>query len=144
VQKKIKRRSDCPISYALDIFGDKWSLLIIRDLMFQGKKTYGEFLASEEKIATNILADRLSLLECAGLIVGEKDPDKKTRILYSLTDKGIDLVPVLLEIVAWSAKYDKKTAAPKQFVSRIKNDKENFVKELISNLRKTGSSLTRA
>ncbi len=104
--------------------------------MFQGKKTYGEFLASEEKIATNILADRLSLLECAGLIDSEKDYNKKTRILYSLTDKGIDLVPVLLEIVAWSAKYDKKTAAPKRFVSRLKNDKENLTRELISNLRK--------
>jgi len=123
------------VSYALDIFGDKWSLLVIRDMMFQGKRTYGEFLASEEKIATNILADRLSMLECAGLIKGKSDPNKRTRILYSLTDKGIDLVPVILEIVQWSARYDKKTGAPKEFVMRIKNDREAFIKEITSSLR---------
>lgn len=136
MQKKIKRRSDCPISYALDIFGDRWSLLIIRDLMFSGKRTYGEFLTSGEKIATNILAVRLSLLECAGIIRKKKDPEKKSRILYSLTDKGIDLVPIILEIVSWSARYDKKTGAPPEFVARIRKDKENFMKEIISGLRK--------
>lgn len=136
MQKKIKRRSDCPISFALDIFGDKWSLLIIRDLMFRGKKTYGEFLHSGEKIATNILADRLSLLECAGLIIGKNDPENKTRFLYTLTDKGIDLVPVLLEIVSWSARYDKNTGAPKEFVARIRNDRENLINEVVSNLRR--------
>lgn len=136
MQKKIKRRSDCPISFALDIFGDKWSLLIIRDLMFRGKKTYGEFLHSGEKIATNILADRLSLLECAGLIIGKNDPENKTRFLYTLTDKGIDLVPVLLEIVSWSARYDKNTAAPKEFVARIRKDRENLINEVVSNLRR--------
>lgn len=135
-KKKIKRRSDCPISYALDIFGDKWSLLIIRDLMFQDKKTYGEFLNSEEKIATNILADRLSLLECAGLIESKQDSEKKTRVLYSLTDKGIDLVPIMLEIVVWSARYDNKTGAPKDFVARIKTDRDRFIREIVSNLRR--------
>ena len=138
-KKKIKRRSDCPISYALDIFGDKWSLLVIRDLMFQGKQTYGEFLVSDEKIATNILADRLSLLECAGIIRKKNDKEKKNRIIYSLTDKGIDLVPIILEIVSWSAHYDKKTGAPPEFVTRIKKDKENFIREITSDLRKTQS-----
>jgi len=138
VQKKIKRRSDCPISYALDIFGDKWSLLIIRDIMFQGKKTYGEFLVSDEKIATNILADRLALLECAEIIKKKNDLEKKTRIIYSLTEKGIDLVPIILEIVSWSARYDKKTAAPAEFVARVRTDRDKFVKEIISNLRTNG------
>ncbi|MCI0450059.1 MAG: helix-turn-helix transcriptional regulator [Chlorobi bacterium] len=133
--KKIKRRSDCPISYALDIFGDKWTLLIIRDLMFEGKRTYGEFLNSDEKIATNILADRLETLQCAGLIKSETDKQKKSRIIYSLTHKGIDLVPVLLEIVKWSAKYDLKTGAPKQFVEKIKNDKENLMNEITAGLK---------
>lgn len=104
--------------------------------MFSGKRTYGEFLTSDEKIATNILADRLSLLECAGIIRKKKDPEKKSRILYSLTDKGIDLVPIILEIVSWSARYDKKTGAPPEFVARIRKDKENFMKEIISGLRK--------
>jgi|SRR5260221_3410711 len=121
--KRIKRRSDCPISFALDIFGDKWSLLIIRDLMFKEKRTYSEFLISEEKISTNILADRLAKLEDAGLI-------SKFRCLYSLTEKGIDLVPVMVEIIRWSANHDKKTGAPKEFVDRIKHDRENFIAEL--------------
>jgi DNA-binding HxlR family transcriptional regulator len=130
MKKRNKRRSDCPVSFALDIFGDKWSLLIIRDLMFKDKKTYGEFLLSEEKIATNILADRLEMLECAGLIKSKVDPTKKSRYNYQLTDKGIDLVPVLLEIVVWSSTHDKKTAAPKEFVDRVISDRDNFIKEI--------------
>jgi DNA-binding HxlR family transcriptional regulator len=135
MSKKIKRRSDCPISFALDIFGDKWSLLILRDLMFKGKRTYGEFIDSEEGIATNILADRLKMLEEAGLIISKRDEDKKTRYLYRITEKALDLVPMLLEMIKWSASHDKKTAAPKEFVNRIKNDKENFIKELSESIR---------
>jgi DNA-binding HxlR family transcriptional regulator len=107
--------------------------------MFEGKKTYGEFLNSDEKIATNILADRLFTLECAGLIKSKTDNQKKSRILYSLTEKGIDLVPVLLEIIKWSANYDMKSGAPKEFVDRIKKDKENLSKEIVSKL-KSGKS----
>lgn len=132
---KQKRKSDCPINFALEIFGDKWSLLIIRDLMFKGKKTYGEFLLSEEKIATNILADRLIMLEEVGLIKSKKDKGNKSKFNYTLTEKGIDLVPVLLEIVKWSAKHDKKTAAPKEFVDRVKNDREKFIQEIIQSLK---------
>jgi|SRR6185503_3288743 len=135
MKKKIKRRSDCPISFALDIFGDKWSLLIIRDLMFKNKRTYGEFLKSDEKIATNILADRLTMLECAGLIKCSVDEGKKSKFNYDLTEKGIDLVPVLLEIVLWSATHDIHTAAPKEFVDRVKYDKENFIKEIVQHLK---------
>lgn len=135
--RKIKRRSDCPVSYAMDIFGDKWTLLIIRDIMFKGKKSYSEFSQSEEKIATNILSDRLSMLKCAGLIKGKVDKEKKSKRNYELTDKGIDLVPVLLEIVRWSATYDKESAAPKEFVERVKNDRENFVREITEHLKKT-------
>jgi DNA-binding HxlR family transcriptional regulator len=130
-----KRKSDCPVNYALEIFGDKWSLLIIRDLMYKGKKTYGEFLASEEKIATNILAHRLIMLEEAGLIKSKRDKDNKSKFNYTLTEKGIDLVPLLLEIIKWSAKHDKKTAAPKEFVSRVKNDREKFIKEISESLK---------
>lgn len=127
--EKVKRRSDCPISLALDIFGDKWSLLIIRDLMFLKKQTYSEFLISEEKISTNILADRLAKLENAGLI-------RKFRNLYSLTEKGIDLVPVMLEVVRWSADNVKKNAAPKGIVDRIKMDRQNFESEIIEELKR--------
>ena len=107
-------------------------MLVIRDLMFKGKRTYCEFLASEEKIATNVLADRLSILQCAELIRSKNDSGNKTRIIYSLTDKGLNLIRVMLEIVSWSAKYDKDTGAPREFVARLKNDKETLIKEIMA------------
>lgn len=133
--KEVKRRSDCPISFALDIFGDKWSLLIIRDLMFRQKQTYGDFLKSDEKISTNILADRLAMLECNGLIKSERDETNNTRKIYKLTDKSIALVPVLIEIVQWSAQYDPNTGAPKEFIERVKSNREKFISDYTSFLQ---------
>jgi DNA-binding HxlR family transcriptional regulator len=130
VKKKLAFRSQCPISTALDIFGDKWTLLVIRDLLFNEKKTYGEFLGSEEKIATNILADRLALLEVAGIISRNKHPDSKLKILYRLTAKGIDLIPVLVEIIAWSEKYHEVHPYAKEFVKQLKRDKAGVVQGL--------------
>jgi DNA-binding HxlR family transcriptional regulator len=123
-KKAIQFRSACPISTALDIFGDKWSLLIIRDLMFNEKKTYGDFLNSEEKIATNILADRLAVLERNEIISRHSHPDSKAKVLYKLTPKGIDLVPVLVEVIAWSEKYHDVHPYARQFVKRLRKDKE--------------------
>lgn len=134
--KQLKRRSDCPISFALDIFGDKWTLLIIRDLMFKGKINYGDFLDSDEKIATNILADRLQMLEKVGILEKSRDSNIKTKYIYTLTKKGIDLLPVLVEIVLWSAKYDPKTAADKNFVARALKDKRGLIKDIRENLEK--------
>ncbi len=133
--KEVKRRSDCPISFALDIFGDKWSLLIIRDLMFQQKQTYGDFLKSDEKISTNILADRLTMLEHKGLIKSERGEANNTRKIYKLTDKSIALVPIIIEIVQWSALYDPNTGAPKEFIERIRSDKDNLIRELTGFLK---------
>jgi DNA-binding HxlR family transcriptional regulator len=98
-------RSDCPLNYGIEIFCDKWSLLIVRDLMFFGKRHFNEFLSSEEHIATNLLADRLSMLEKEKLIRKSKDSQHKQKIVYSLTEKGIDLLPVILTIGLWSEKY---------------------------------------
>jgi DNA-binding HxlR family transcriptional regulator len=101
-------RSGCPLTSALDIVGDKWSLIIVRDL-FMGKKTFTEFLNSPEKIATNILASRLEFLKNHGLIdVTRKANDKKTKIYY-LTDKGIDMYPILYEMMFWSRRNLDKT-----------------------------------
>ena len=111
------RRSFCPINFVLEIFGDKWSLLIVRDLMFKGKRTYGEFLASDEKIATNILADRLKRLESKGIIQKVTDPHQPTKGGYGLTQMGKDLLPIMLEITAWSSKYDPLTNTPTWFVN---------------------------
>jgi DNA-binding HxlR family transcriptional regulator len=132
--KKIVRKSDCPINFALEIFGDKWTFLIIRDLMFKGKHYFGEFLLSEEKIATNILADRLFLLEDQGIIYKSKDEKHKQKIIYRLTRKGIDLVPILIEIIMWSAKYDKDSAVDLKFVESIKQDKDRIITEISNQL----------
>jgi DNA-binding HxlR family transcriptional regulator len=118
-------RSHCPISFALDILGDRWTLLILRDLLMQGKTTYGELLASEERIATNVLADRLEWLEHHGII-------QRAARAYRVTGKGLDLLPVMLEMVAWSAKYDLHTAAPRAFVKRIASDRSAVLADLIA------------
>lgn len=100
-----KHRSLCPINLSLEVFGDKWTLMIIRDIMFNGKHYFRELLQSEEKIASNILTDRLSLLEREGIISKAEDPDHKQKIIYRLTRRGIDLLPILVEIGAWSLKH---------------------------------------
>lgn len=103
--QKSKRRSGCPVSISLDIFGDRWSLLIIRDLMVRGYRTFKEFQESGERIATNILADRLQKLEAAEIITAEADAADGRKMNYRLTEKGIDLAPVLLELLMWGARY---------------------------------------
>ncbi|MEN8800711.1 MAG: helix-turn-helix domain-containing protein [Thiogranum sp.] len=125
-----KRRSKCPVTFALDRFGDKWSLLVVRDLMFRGKETYGEFLESGEGIATTVLADRLKCLETDGLIEKSGDPENKRRILYRLTDKGLDLAPVLLEMMRWSAKYDADTGTPQQLLDSLENDMPGLIEKV--------------
>lgn len=130
--KAIKRKSACPINFALEIFGDKWTFLIVRDLMFKGKHFYGEFLLSEEGIATNILSDRLSLLESNGIISKSSDPSHKQKIIYRLTRKGIDLVPLLVEVIMWSAKYDKDSAVDMKFVKSVKQDKVGLISQISS------------
>lgn len=100
-----KHRSHCPVNLALEVFGDKWSLVIIRDIMFEGKRYFRELLQSEEKIASNILTDRLVMLEQEGIISKADDPRHKQKNIYSLTSKGIDLLPVMVEIGSWSLKH---------------------------------------
>ena len=134
VIKSIKMRSDCPVSYALDIFGDKWTLLIIRDLAFEGKKFYTEFLKSKEKIATNILSDRLRKLENNGVIESKVYEELKTKKEYSLTEKGKHLIPVLIEMILWSSKYDNTLDIPQEFLEKAKTNKEKLVKSIISRL----------
>ena len=133
---KSKRRSDCPISSSLDIWGDKWSLLIIRDLMDAKERTYGDFLKSPEGIATNILASRLQNLEENGLIEKLQHPDSKAKVLYKLTRKGIDLVPVMIEISLWAEKYFTILAERKAMLKEVKKDKSAFIKNAIKELER--------
>ena len=125
--KRQGRRSDCPISFALEAFGDTWSLLVMRDLLFSGKRTFGEFLRSGEGIATNVLAARLRALEEAGLIRAEGEG---RNVRYGATAKGLDLLPILLEMIAWSARHDAGSAAPPAFVARIRKERAELINEL--------------
>jgi len=130
----LKKRSDCPISCSLDIWGDKWSLLIIRDLMYAKQCTYGDFLKSEEKIATNILASRLLMLEENKLIIKLDHPESKAKVLYKLTQKGIDLLPVLIEVNLWAEKYSDIPEDQKLMLKEVKKDKEAFINKHIKGL----------
>ena len=120
------KRSACPISFALDLFGDRWTLLILRDLILRGKQHYRDFLSSDEGIASNILSDRLKRLEVAGIVTRQTDDDDKRQVVYAPTKKGQDLLPVLLEIAAWGASHDAETAAPSRFAERFYNDRQSF------------------
>jgi DNA-binding HxlR family transcriptional regulator len=120
------RRSGCPISIALEIFGDKWSLLVVRDLMFKGFRTFNEFLGAGECIASNILTDRLAKLEAAGILTKSPDGSDARRFQYRLTEKGIDLAPALVEIVLWAARYEN-TDAPAGTVRAMRNHREEFI-----------------
>lgn len=127
--KDIKKRSECPISNSLDVWGDRWSLLIVRDLMFAKECTYGDFLKSDEKIATNILASRLQMLETNGVISKLEHPDSKAKVLYKLTQKGVDLLPLIIEINLWADKYFTLPMERKVILEEVKKDKEGFIRE---------------
>lgn len=122
-----RRRSDCPINFALETLGDPWSLLIIRDIIYFGKRTYGEFLASEEGMATNILANRLAALEHQGILIKRTSPSDRRKEEYVLTEKGLDLIPVLAEMANWSAEYDPRTAAPPDWIALMKAERERML-----------------
>jgi len=131
--KRTERRSDCPISFALETFGDTWSLLVIRDLMFKNKSTYTDFLRSEEGIATNVLASRLRHLEDSGLI---RRHGSGRAAAYALTKKGLDLLPVVVEMIGWSARYDPRTAADRDFVARLRTNRKGLLAEIRAELRR--------
>jgi DNA-binding HxlR family transcriptional regulator len=117
--KRTARRSDCPINFALQSFGDAWSLLVIRDLMFTERRTYSDFLNA--------------LLQAQGII--RKDGTGRGAS-YALTGKGLDLLPAMLELVSWSARYDARTAAPPAFVDRIRSHRQAVTRELSKSLKK--------
>jgi len=125
-----KEGKNCPIFFSLEIFGDKWSLLILRDILHFDKQHYNEFLESEEGISTNILADRLKRLEAERIISKKRDPDNKKQFIYSPTKKCLDLVPIILEITVWGAKYDPETKAPPEEMTRIRNNRKEYIENI--------------
>ncbi len=133
------RRSNCPINFALETFGDPWSLLIIRDMVYFGKKTYGEFLESEEGIATNILANRLARLEQHGIIMKRPAPSDRRKEEYVLTEKGLDLIPILVEMADWSARYDPQTGAPAAWIALVRAAREQMIQRIRETVQRGGS-----
>ena len=126
------RESGCPIAFGLDTFGDRWSFLVIREMMLKGKKTYSDFLEIDEGIATNILADRLKHLEAEGIISKSRDPENRRSFIYELTKKGRDLAPIIVEIILWSGKHDQRPVALRTVLDDIEKDREGFVADIQS------------
>jgi DNA-binding HxlR family transcriptional regulator len=123
-----KRRSGCPVSIALEVFGDRWSLLIVRDLMVRGFRSFKDFLRSGEGIASNILADRLQRLECAGIIVSEPEESDARRVNYRLTEKGVDLAPVMLDLLIWGARHELSDSSC-TLLLRMEQNREEILAE---------------
>ena len=124
-----KRRSGCPVSVSLELIGDRWSLLIIRDLMVRGFRTFKEFEDAGEGVATNILSDRLRRLKSTGIIATEVDETDQRRVNYRLTQKGIDLAPVLLELLIWGARHEK-TEAPCAVIDKMAEHRQALLSEV--------------
>jgi len=125
---KSERRSGCPVSISLEAFGDRWSLLIVRDLMVRGFRTFKEFQKAGEGIASNILAHRLRKLEAAGIIRQEAEKSDGRRVNYRLTEKGIDLVGVLLELLIWGARHEQ-TGTPCAVIEKMAKNREQVLAE---------------
>jgi DNA-binding HxlR family transcriptional regulator len=125
----LRPRSGCPISIALELFGDPWSLLIVRDLMFKGIDTFGGFLQGGEGIASNILSDRLERLEQTGILTKARDRTDGRRFVYRLTEKGIALAPMMVELVLWSAEHEH-TEAPASTIASMRGQRARFLRQV--------------
>ncbi len=122
----------CPIRYWLSIFGDKWSLLIVRDIMLKERQNYGQFQSAGEGISTSVLASRLNHLEKHGIISKFQDEDHGKKFIYALTDKGKELADIVINIIDWSEKFDERTLVEKNFISALRTDPGALKKKLVS------------
>ena len=130
---KQKFRCDCPFTSALDVLGDKWMLVIVKQMLIEGKETFKDFTESEEAIATNILSAKLKLLEELGIIIKTKRPNNKKTNLYLLTDKGLALTPVLVELATWSDRHLRDihpTILNGEAMELLRDDKAAFARAL--------------
>jgi DNA-binding HxlR family transcriptional regulator len=127
------------VSIALEGIGDRWSLLIVRDMMVRGLRSFKDFQQAGEGIATNILTDRLKKLEAAGIISSEVEQTDARRVNYRLTDKGIDLAPVLLELLIWGAQHEE-TGAPCAYIAKLAENREGLIAEVRRRWRERDST----
>lgn len=123
-----KHRSGCPVSVSLEVLGDRWTLLVIRDLMVRGLSSFKDFQESGERIASNILADRLKKLRAAGIVTAKAQEGDGRRLTYRLTEKGIDLAPLLFELLVWGARHER-TGAPREFMKQMEGNREQVLEE---------------
>jgi DNA-binding HxlR family transcriptional regulator len=130
-------RSRCPVSLALEVFGDRWTLLIIRDLMFAGKRHFREFLRSDEEISTRILSDRLGALVREGIVTRSEDPTHKQKAVYSLTEKGITLLPVIAQIGIWGKQFCPTTPESAATAASLERGGPAYWKRLMAELRRS-------
>jgi DNA-binding HxlR family transcriptional regulator len=131
-------RCDCPFTSALDIVGDKWILVIIKQMLIEGKETFKDFTEADEAIATNILSSKLKFLEEVGLIIKTQRPDNKKTNLYLLTEKGLALTPVLVELANWSDRHLRDihpTIVNGEAMEFLRNDQAAFAKVLLTKYR---------
>ncbi len=135
---KYEFRCDCPFTSALDVIGDKWMLVIVKQMLIEGKETFKDFTESEEAIATNILSAKLKFLEEVGIIIKTKRPDNKKTNLYLLTDKGLALTPILAELATWSDGHLRDihpTIVNGEAMEFLRNDKAAFARAFVEKYR---------
>ncbi|MFC7624298.1 winged helix-turn-helix transcriptional regulator [Microlunatus sp. GCM10028923] len=133
--KRSSGKSHCPINFGLETFGDPWTLLLVRDIVYFGKHTFNEFLASEEAIAPSVLSSRLEQLVAAGILSKDKDPSDRRRVAYHLTEPGLRLIPVLVEIADWGVDADPESGAPMDWVAAVRADKPKMIKRITEAVR---------
>ncbi len=126
--KRADKKSRCPINFTIEIFGDAWSLLIVRDMLALGKKTFGEFLDSEERIGTSVLTERLNHLEKKGIISKKTDKNDRRKTIYSLTERGLAAIPIVYEISVWGSRTSPNPKAPEAWFKSMKYERELVLK----------------
>jgi DNA-binding HxlR family transcriptional regulator len=133
-------RSTCPLNFALEIFGDRWTLIVLRDLLLRSRRRYGELLACEEGIATNVLADRLKRLEQRGLVTKERDEADARQYVYRPTQQAVTLVPMLVEMTVWGARNSKQSSIGRDFIRRFETDRAQLIAEIQEQIREESGS----
>lgn len=132
--RDVDGKASCPVTYALEIFGDRWTLLVLRDIMIDARRRYKDLLSANPGIATNVLADRLKRLERRGLISRARDPMDARQIAYKPTEQAIEAIPMLVEMIVWSAK-NGAGGVSKTLLRRYRDDRESLIAELRRNVR---------
>lgn len=133
------RRSLCPINHTLEMVGDPWSLLVIRDIVYFGKRTFGEFLGSAEGVARNILASRLDQLRERGILQKAPHPQDGRKDVYSLTERGLDLIPLLLAAADWGAEHAPSTDAPPEWIELVRTRRDELLPLIRTTVQEGGS-----